>query len=140
MLVVETARLIEALHVADDANDPFFMYADEEEVGTIVQDIHGIDYELVYSALHKKKYWDLFADSSLSSTYTSTCYHEHALCIAEASRLRNRACNSFDEDLQEGFIKFMKKQLINLSTTQPTLTMREKTAKIRSMWAELSIF
>ena len=125
--------MIEVLHIDHDT----FLYAEDEDVGTIVQDIHGIDYECVCSYMHhQKKYWDIYADCSMTS-YRDACYHEYALCIAEASRLRNRACNSYDQDLQEGFVKFMKKHLIMFSDLYPNMTMREKTTKIKKMWYEL---
>ena len=126
-----------------DAN--ICLHACDEELNTIVQDIHGNEYVVTHEYANPMgKYWRLY-DLQPYTEYEvmeilvaeNLCALDHAKKIAPPQPQPRKKKGEPVRPKQNGYIKFMSDELKKMSVTHPNLSNKAKMALVAEMWQNM---
>lgn len=127
------------------------LYAVDEELDTIVQDMYGVDYILVHDVgtSSTQKYWRRYTSTSFTDDEIAQDTMMPLTCIIEAHTIAKHSQTTKKKSVtketcietkppmqQSGYIKFMSQQLKIINQTHPSLSNKEKMTIVAKMWQD----
>lgn len=111
-----------------------FIHVHDKDIGTIVQDIHGVDYEVACTYINNNcvKYWRLFYDPS--HPRNEYIHHVHQLMVTTPSLRKKKSLDDGSVSEKMTFARFAKLIIDELKVTHPYISTVERNAIVKRLW------